>query len=144
VPFQLLVEWSHSNLTWEAFTATFNDRNTALYGYSDPPHVFQQEPNYRHNRDHNNPQAEPLFWAQRLQLFRESDLPWTIYISSLPRLTHRYYLSVPPQMYDPPPANDPDRLSENETAQLRREYFAYRKSMDEDLSTSVNEHTCFY
>ena len=94
------MDWIDSQLPWDIFRQTiplFRDTPIELCG---PPTLQRDLPNRTFMYAQDAPSADTLDSFNRISAFLRSGLSWSNYLTTLPPLTRKSYLNMPPTHSD--------------------------------------------
>ena len=94
-------QWILSGLIWTLFAATLPAPEQQYHANRDrPPGVMQPIPNIPALMEYNDNSPDNISLSHRLRNWRSSGSSWTLYISTLPRKLHKWYINIPPARDD--------------------------------------------
>ena len=94
-------EWIRSGLLWPLYAVTLPAPEQQYHANRDrPPGVMQPIPNIPALMEYNDSSPDTISLSHRLRDWRASGSSWTLYISTLPRTLHKWYLTIPPAQDD--------------------------------------------
>jgi hypothetical protein len=89
-------QWIRSGLLWPLYAATLPAPEQQYHANRDrPPGVMQPIPNIPALMEYNDTSPDNISLSHRLRDWRASSSSWILYIGTLPRILHKWYLTIP-------------------------------------------------